>query len=182
MKKIYIIAVSIIMVLSLVGCSQTIQGEHTEMDIDEAVDFGAKGALENQELNIEDMLNYAIQDEYLARQEYELIMDEYGEQKPFSNIIKAEEYHIEMLKEIYEIHGYEIPEDSAIDHIVLPESLEQAFDIGVEAEIKNIAMYELFLTFDLPDDIKEVFIELRDGSKNHLAAFEKGVRGGGNNK
>ncbi len=144
-------------------------------------DFGAKGALSGENLTLEEMLMYAIQDEYLARQEYESIMDVYGEQRPFNNIIKAEVTHIELLKELYDEYDITIPQDTAIDHVVVPDSLDISFDIGVQAEIDNIAMYEMFLEQDLPDDVREVFIELRDASKNHLAAFEKGPRGQGNN-
>ena len=143
-------------------------------------DFGARGAFAEDDLTLENMLEYAIQDEYLARQEYESIMEEYGEVRPFSNIIKAEENHIIWLKELYEKYDIEIPEDTAIDHVVVPESLDIAYEVGVQAEIDNIAMYEKFLEQDLPDDVKAVFIELRDASKNHLAAFEKGPRGQGN--
>lgn len=184
MKRIITLLLIMMMSAAIVGCSSqkvtetdedtiSVQAENSEYD------FGAKSALDKENLTTEQMLTYAIQDEYLARQEYELIMDEYGEQRPFSNIIKAEEYHIEMLKEIYETYGYEVPIDNAIDFAVLPDSLEQAFEIGVQAEIDNIAMYEMFLTYELPDDIRDVFIELRDGSKNHLTAFERGVRGNG---
>ena len=147
--------------------------------VESSDDFGAKGALGTAGLTIDNMLRYAIEDEYLARQEYESIMAAFGEQKPFSNIIKAEETHIEMLREIYDSYGYEIPADNAIDHVVLPESIEEALDLGVQAEIDNIAMYEMFLEQKLPDDIRAVFTELRDASQNHLAAFEKGVRGNG---
>ena len=34
-------------------------------------------------------------------------------------------------------------------------------------------MYEEFLKQDIPQDIKDTFIALRDASKNHLNAFEK---------
>ena len=142
-------------------------------------DFGARGALAAQEYTLEEMLEYAIQDEYLARQEYESIMEEYGEQNPFANIITAEEYHIELLTGLYDDYGLELPEDTAIDYVVVPESLDLTYDIGVQAEIDNIAMYEKFLEQELPDDVRAVFIELRDASENHLAAFEKGPRGGG---
>jgi len=57
-------------------------------------DYGAKGALEQAgqlDLTLEEMLRYALQDEYLARAEYELIMKEYGTMRPFSNIMSAEE-------------------------------------------------------------------------------------------
>ena len=84
------------------------------------------------------------------------------------------------LKEIYAEYDYDVPKDNAIDYTVLPESLEAAFDIGVQAEIDNIAMYEKFLEIKLPENIHEVFVELRDGSEKHLAAFERGVRGNGN--
>ena len=43
------------------------------------------------------MLGYAIQDEYLARAEYYMIMDKFGKIKPFSNIVEAGEYHIKLL-------------------------------------------------------------------------------------
>ena len=157
--------------------------QQSDADIQEQseADFGAKGALVGQDFTLEEMLEYAIQDEYLARQEYESIMEEYGEQKPFSNIIKAEETHIGLLKELYVAYEIAIPEDTAIDHVIVPDSLDIAYDVGVQAEIDNIAMYELFLEQSLPDEVRDVFIELRDASENHLAAFEKGPRGQGNN-
>lgn len=186
MKKKAAIVLAMLMLFAITGCeTQNIAQEETEpIETQETVnhDFGAKSALEQDELTIEQMLGYAIQDEYLARQEYELIVGEYGQLKPFTNIIRAEETHIQMLKDIYKKYGYEMPIDNAIDYAVLPNSLEEAFDIGVQAEIDNIAMYEKFLENELPDDIEVVFIELRDGSKNHLAAFERGVRGNGRGK
>ena len=42
------------------------------------------------------MLTYAIQDEYLALAEYELIIEKYGSMRPFSNIINSEKTHIDM--------------------------------------------------------------------------------------
>ncbi len=142
-------------------------------------DFGARGALAAQDYTLEAMLEYAIQDEYLARQEYESIIQEYGAINPFANIIKAEEYHIELLTGLYDDYDLTLPEDTAIDYVVVPESLDLTYEIGVQAEIDNIAMYEKFLEQDLPDDVRVVFTELRDASENHLAAFEKGPRGGG---
>lgn len=41
---------------------------------------------EDSTLEVKEMLLYAIQDEYLANKEYGMIMDEYGQQRPFSNI------------------------------------------------------------------------------------------------
>ncbi len=183
-RNIIIILILALAVSAFAGCSaakdtQAADTAVTTVQSDGEYDYGAKTALEKDELTIEQMLSYAIQDEYLARQEYELIMEEYGEQAPFSNIIKAEETHIELLKDIYNEYGYDMPKDTAIEYAVVPSSLEVAFDVGVQAEIDNIAMYEKFLESELHDDRRDVLIELRDASENHLAAFERGVRGGG---
>ena len=144
-------------------------------------DYGAISALLQEDLTIEEMLRYAIEDEYLARQEYESIMDQYGEQRPFSNIIKAEETHIAMLTELYDTYNYEMPVDTALDHVYVPASIAEALAIGVQAEIDNIAMYNHFLEQELPEDIRIAFISLRDASESHLAAFERGTtpNGGG---
>jgi len=143
-------------------------------------DYGAIGALENENWSIEAMLEYAIQDEYLARAEYEKIMAVYGEQRPFSNIMKAEETHIDLLIPLFATYEIDLPEDTANEHVVLPASVEEALNVGIQAEIDNIAMYEGFLKQDLPDDITNVFERLKSASESHLKAFERGVaRGNG---
>jgi hypothetical protein len=53
--------------------------------------------------------------------------------------------------------------------------LLEAAEVGVQAEIDNIAMYNLFLTHDLPDNVFEVFSALKSGSDSHLLAFQKQV-------
>ena len=142
----------------------------------EAPGFGAKGAEADAELTLNEMLIYAIQDEYLARAEYELIMSKHGTVRPFSNIIKAEERHIEWVKELLESHDYEIPADTAADYVVLPPDLKNAVETGVQAEIDNIAMYEKFLSKELPEDVRDVFEELKSASENHLRAFKNNLR------
>jgi hypothetical protein len=120
------------------------------------------------------MLLYAIQDEYAARAEYEYILANFDVTKPFSNIIKAEETHITMLLPLFETYGIEVPTDTSSEHLIPPTDLGETFDIGVIAEILNIEMYNQFLEDeDLPDDVREVFVQLRDASMNHLEAFEK---------
>ena len=137
--------------------------------------FGAAGAEADTCRTLEEMLNYAIDDEFAARAEYEMIMEEYGEIRPFSNIMRAEEIHIALLEPLFIQYGYELPADSSASHVLLPESLKNAFEIGIEAEIANIAMYVSFLAGDLPDDVRDVFERLKAGSENHLLAFENGL-------
>lgn len=137
--------------------------------------YGAKGAEQANELTLEQMLVFAIQDEYLAHAEYEYIINKYGSTRPFSNIIKAEETHIDMLKPLLEKYGFKVPEDTGKDHILIPKDLKNAFETGVQAEIDNIAMYEKFLSQKLPDDVKSVFQSLKNASENHLRAFRNGL-------
>lgn len=131
--------------------------------------------LENDvEYSLEEMLNYAIQDEYLAQAEYELIISEFGEIRPFTNIVKAEQTHIDLLIPLFETYNIVLPENNAAEITVLPESITSALATGIEAEEMNIAMYQQFLSQDnLPDDVRAAFEYLMNASENHLRAFSK---------
>ncbi len=137
--------------------------------------YGAKGALTDQDMSIADMLMYAVQDEYLAHGEYAAILAEFGNQNPYANIIRSEETHISYLKDIYTAYGMTFPDDTSAEHLVIPINLLEAAKTGVQAEIDNIAMYEKFLTYELPEDVYEVFSALKSGSESHLLSFEKQV-------
>ena len=184
MKKIITITLVLIIATGLMaGCSDTGEQEQISptstpiITIEPTAEldpgYGAVGSFENQGVEIEQMLIYAIQDEYLARAEYEYLINELNAGNPFINIIKAEENHISMLLPLFEAYGFEAPEDTSAEHLIPVESITAALETGVQAEIDNIAMYENFLEGELPDDVREVFIELRDASENHLAAFER---------
>lgn len=135
--------------------------------------YGHAGAEKDSNITVQEMIKYAIEDEIFARTEYEKIMKTFDIDRPFSNIKRAEETHMELLQPLIKKYNvsYEKLEEK---DLVIPETLKETFEIGVQAEIDNIAMYEKFLKDEkLPDDIREVFTHLRDGSKNHLRAFER---------
>ena len=134
--------------------------------------YGSAGATADSNLSLADMLTYAIQDEYAARAEYELILDDYGTVRPFSNILRAEETHIDALLPLFTEYGITAPSDTGADHAALPDSLTSAYQTGVNAEVTNIAMYELFLEQNLPADVRAVFKSLMHASENHLRAFQ----------
>ena len=126
------------------------------------------------EYSLEEMLIYAIQDEYLAQAEYELIISEFGEIKPFINIVEAEKTHIELLIPLFEAYNIDLPNNNAAEMTVLPESISSALATGIEAEEMNIAMYQQFLSQEnLPEDVRLVFEYLMNASENHLNAFSK---------
>ncbi len=145
-----------------------------------APNYGAAGAaaLADSELTTGAMLTFALQDEYLARAEYQKTLAKFGQRRPFSNIIKAEEQHIAWLVPLFGKYGVTLPPDRGPELAPVPETFDEALQAGVDAEIDNIGMYERFLARELPDDVRAVFEHLLTGSRNHLAAFQGG-RGGG---
>jgi len=135
--------------------------------------LGAAGALTDSDYTLEEMLVFAIEDEHLAQTEYDAIMDSFGVQKPFSNIIKAETTHISLLTPLLEEYGVSVPNKDWESLVTAPESLDAAYEAGIAAEENNIAMYENFLKKDIPDDVREVFTLLLNASEKHLAAFQR---------
>lgn len=126
------------------------------------------------EYSLEDMLTAALLDEYLAQATYQEIILTYGDVKPFTNIVVAEQQHINLLLPLFETYGITVPENQAASQVVLPDSIASALATGVEAEKANIAMYEAFLAQDnLNDDVRSVFELLKTASEHHLAAFSK---------
>lgn len=143
----------------------------------ETSDMGAAGASSDVQYSLDEMLVYAIEDEYLTQAEYGLMMDIYGTQKPLSNIIKAEAVHISLLESLFEEYNIEIPVKDWESFVSVPASMEAAYAVGVDTEQKNIAMYESFLKENLPDDVRDVFEKLMNASVRHLAAFQRQVDG-----
>ncbi len=145
-----------------------------------AADFGAAGALaalgSGASLTVTDMLRYAVEDEYLARAEYRVIMAKFGAQRPYANIEASENQHLDWLRAEYALRGLAFPADAAASKVAAPADLKAAAQAGVDAEIGNIAMYEAFLASPLmakPENasVAALFGQLKRASENHLRAF-----------
>ncbi len=140
-------------------------------------DGGAEEVLEGGSYSLEEMLEYAYQDESKALAEYDAIMEKFGVNAPFVNIKRAEEQHLKAVIRLYDYFGLETPEFE-VEVPELPASLEETYAIGVQAEIDNIAMYETFLEDeDLDPVVARVFTRLMEGSQQHRAAFERAGEG-----
>jgi hypothetical protein len=126
---------------------------------------------ENGLYSLEDMLVYAMLDEIHAKQTYEAMIGIYGDIRPFTKIMEAEQTHIDLLLPLFETYEIELPVSDYV--AVIPDTIEETLAIGVEAEIINIALYEAFLAQDLPDDVRVVFEQLVNASNHHLDAFSK---------
>lgn len=133
---------------------------------------GAAAAASDSEYTLQEMLTYAMEDEMAAQNEYNAILDTFGTIRPFSNIVKAEQTHIDILLPLLQEYGVEVPESVGEAQIAVPDSIADANLIGAVAEKQNIAMYESFLAEDIPDDVRLAFEELSSASEKHLFAFE----------
>ncbi|MGP4069142.1 ferritin family protein [Halobacillus sp. B29] len=150
-------------------------GGNSENERQTDEEFGAKGAMNASTLTIPDMLTYAMQDEYLAQARYEDVLNTFGNVRTFARIKEAELRHIAALNTLFTRYQVPLPEDTSQFFVVTPDNIKRAYGAGVRGEIDNIAMYNKFLTYPLPADIRMVFTQLRDASVNHLAAFERGL-------
>jgi len=126
--------------------------------------------------SVKDALNQAINDEYKAYSTYEAAIKKLGNVRPFSMIIRAEEQHISALKSIYDKYGLTIPENTLAKKVTAPDTLQQACQTGVDAEIANATLYRDKLLPAVTDyeDITQVFENLMNASQQkHLPAFER---------
>lgn len=137
---------------------------------------GALAAAQDTSYTLSEMITYAMEDENLAKAEYAAIIAKYGSQRPYSNIIRAEDNHIAQLQPLFAAYKVTVPAAPSAE-VTLPATLAETYQIGITAETNNIAMYESFLKLDLPADVKLVFTNLKNASEKHLAAFERATSG-----
>ncbi|PTQ84918.1 hypothetical protein C8U37_10646 [Trichococcus patagoniensis] len=136
---------------------------------------GAVGALADTDLTMEEMFVYAIQDEQLAHGEYAYVLETFGDEAPFNNIISSEAQHINEMTILFEKYSLAIPSDESADHIERAAGIREALDNCATGEVDNIAMYNKFLEQDIPDDARATFTALRNASEGHLQAFQKSL-------
>ncbi|MGB7473928.1 DUF2202 domain-containing protein [Trichococcus sp.] len=152
------------------------EGDKEEDDSNEApYIYGAVGALADNDLTMEEMFTYAIQDEQLANGEYTYVLETFGDQAPFNNIVSAEAQHISEMTVLFEKYNLAIPADESADHLKQAADIKEGLENCATGEVDNIAMYNKFLEQDIPDDVRATFTALRNASEGHLDAFNKSL-------
>ncbi|MGA9517513.1 MAG: hypothetical protein WBV27_01890, partial [Trichococcus sp.] len=95
--------------------------EESDMEEDESIEapyiYGAVGALADNDLTMEEMFTYAIQDEQLAHGEYAYVLGTFGDQAPFNNIVSAEAQHVSEMTVLFEKYDLAVPADESADHL-----------------------------------------------------------------
>ncbi|MCG6955872.1 MAG: DUF2202 domain-containing protein [Gemmatimonadetes bacterium] len=122
------------------------------------------------------ILDAAIQDEFHAEAVYEGVLEDFGQVRPFSNIVGAEVRHSTAIATLYLSRGWSVPASAwTTDNVPHFESVGEACAVGVEAEVANVKVYdELTTGVTLPADVAQVFSSNRAASlERHLPAFQR---------
>lgn len=135
---------------------------------------------EQPTMDLQQILDEALDDEYLAQATYRAVIAKFGEVRPFVNIVEAEGRHARALLGLYERYGLTPPDDPWAGKIEAPETLLEACEAGVQAEIDNAEMYDRLLAHAEQADVVEVLRNLQRASQErHLPAFRRCVERGG---
>ncbi|RXJ82419.1 DUF2202 domain-containing protein [Arcobacter sp. F2176] len=147
-----------------------------ETNIDEQLLTSARVDINSQIPITTQILRIAVYDEYKAYETYTKIIEKFGLVQPFVNIKEAEAIHYGALIKLMEKYAVEVPINDWYSKIEIPNTLIECSEMGVAAEINNIAMYNNLLSHVTQDDIKNVLYQLQAASfNNHLPAFRNSV-------
>ena len=137
-----------------------------------AAGWGAQGAEEGTTYTVEEMLEFAVQDEYRMQRLYGVLQpDNYWARSP----------HMDMLAVLCARYGVDVPADNP-DAYELPQasdSAESVLQAIEDAQAESVGMYSRFLAEDLPADVRDVFWRLRSSGERQRAVLQRGGYGYG---
>lgn len=120
----------------------------------------------------------AMDDEFKARATYLAVIDKLGPQLPFVHIVQSEQRHIEALAWLFDQYGWTPPSDRWLGKVVSPDTLAEACQVGVQAEIENVELYDRLMDMAEDERVRVVFKNLRHASRAcHLPAFQRFLDG-----
>jgi hypothetical protein len=126
------------------------------------------------------MVLEALIDKYKSRAFYRLVINTFGEIRPFSNIVEAEDTHARALEILCGHFGIPLPRGDWEEKLEPPSSVLEACQAGIQGEHENIAMYHRFLRQTTVPEVLALFQRLKAASRqHHLPAFERCVARGG---
>jgi len=135
-------------------------------------------------------LLFMYQEEKVARDVYITLGNLYPDESTFANIQLSEQEHIDAVEKLCIKYAVDISEvnEEVVGEFVLPElqqmydgliiagqvSLLAALEVGELIEVTDIEDLENG-AIGMPEDIVKVFNNLKNGSINHLAAFQRAI-------
>ncbi|HEX7716023.1 MAG TPA: DUF2202 domain-containing protein [Marmoricola sp.] len=137
-------------------------------------------------------LQFAREEERMARDLYQALAVTYDNALPFSRITLSEQQHFDAVGTLLDRYDVSDPADgrkagSYADATLQQrydgwladgqKSLDEAYDVGVALEERDIADLQDALDQSWPADVEQVFTALLRASQHHLAAFEAAADG-----
>ncbi len=121
-------------------------------------------------------LREALDDEYRPWAAYDQVIADDGEVLPFINICAAEACHIDALLKLFTRYDLLVSENAWPGKVERYESLQEACQAGVAAEIDNGEMHGWLFAATWRPDILTVLRNLQEASQQrHLPAFQRCV-------
>lgn len=123
------------------------------------------------------VLRIAVYDEYHAYETYKKVLETFGDTAPFTNIIEAEVRHYQALSHLLEKYQVPAPLNDWEGTIEAPNSILEACEVAVAAEIDNIKMYDSLISYvqEYPDVLDTMYRLQAASYNNHLPAFRQAV-------
>ncbi len=137
-------------------------------------------------------LAFSRDEERMARDLYQLFANQYDQARPFSNIVRSEQQHFDMIGMMLQRYSLADPaKDKAAGTYQSPEiqklydawaaqgkkSLAEAYKVGVALEKRDIGDLKELIGRTKAADVKQVYTNLLKASENHLAAFTAATEG-----
>jgi len=116
----------------------------------------------------------ALDDEYKSWSTYSRVLRDFGDIRPFSNIIQAEQRHVDALLELCAHYDVTPPPNRWHSDVPRYVSVREACEHAIEGEIANAALYDRVLQSTNRADIVGVYLALQSASTDrHLPAFRR---------
>ncbi len=151
--------------------------EQVQKNFDEDLLVGLRVDPNYNEPILHQVLRIAVYDEYHAYETYKKTIEKFGSIPPFSNIIEAEVRHYQALMHLLQKYNVPAPINDWADKIETPNSILEASEIGVAAELDNVKMYDNLISYskEYPDVLDTLYQLQAVSYNNHLPAFRNKV-------
>lgn len=125
-------------------------------------------------------LKYTLDDEYKSHETYSQVIHDFGDIRPFINIVEAEARHYTALLSLFEKYGIAPPANRWVGKTSRFSSVHDACVAAIQGEIDNVNLYDRALKSTQRSDILAVYHALRAASHDrHLPAFRRCAEGKG---
>ena len=115
----------------------------------------------------------AIEEEFGAQALYQSVLDKFGNVSPFNDIVLSEARHASALINQAQKYGIPVPQFPSSEGLSAFETVDEACQAGVDAEIADAELYDELMSFTTNSALIQVYTNLQKATlDSHLPAFE----------